>query len=170
MCMSVCWWPFPFWLACLLLICSYGLCLPAGPCAHASSASMFVKTHTHPLCMLLVVHTYPVLQLLIFQVLHVCLLLLFVHASPDSLLLFVPCVPAVASMFFQVHMLFMLFLFCHDCLLLSFCMSPSFCVWFWQHVSLSCCFHISYVLLLVPFHTLLSVCCWCSCLSSLPFS
>ena len=100
------------------------------------------------------VHTFPV-SLLLFVSCVSCL-----HAVAFS---FVPCWPAVASILFQVHLLFM-FLICHDCLLLSFCLLPilhpvvvsclSFesAVWCFMLLLSGCCC----VCILV-----LSACCWC---------
>ena len=61
---------------------------------------------------------------------------------------------------------------CQVCLLLVFLVFDSGSLWFCHvvRVFLLFAFHISSVWLLFVFHTVLSVCCWWSCLSSLPFS
>ena len=189
--LSACWWSFPFWHVCMLLICSYGSCLPALPCAHVSAVSLFFNCHTYPLCMLFVVHTYLALHLLTFQVFHVCLLLMFSCFSWLFIIvcfwcfLYASCCFLICSMCacFCLHILssppashvvsvlswlpYALLLYVSFCLCLVLTACESVML-----LKYSCCLmlHISSVLLLFPFHTVLSVCCWCSCLSSLPFS
>ena len=135
--MSACCWSFPFWPVWMLLICSYVSCLPAVPCFHMSIVSFFLRNVTHVLCACcwLFIHILPGSCWCFMCCMFACCWC--VHTSPVSLSLFVscvssmhavafpyvPCWPALASRFFQVHLLFG-FLMCHECLLPSFCMFP----------------------------------------------